>query len=79
MSSHYNHENNKPFNPVKGTNFNPNWGRGEFTCMHTKAEKEGGWWQATFAAPITISKVQILNRGDCCGNRLNGAKIMVGD
>jgi hypothetical protein len=23
--------------------------------------------------------VQILNRGDCCGKRLNGAKIYVGD
>jgi len=27
----------------------------------------------------TISKVQILNRGDCCQKRLDGAKIFIGD
>jgi len=28
---------------------------------------------------VTITKVDILNRGDCCGGRLNGAKVYVGD
>ena len=28
---------------------------------------------------MTITKIQILNRGDCCGKRLKGAKIFVGD
>ncbi len=28
---------------------------------------------------ITVTKVKILNRGDCCGERLKGAKIFIGD
>jgi len=35
MSSKYNHKKNKAWNPVKSTDFNPNWGKGQFTCMHT--------------------------------------------
>jgi len=28
---------------------------------------------------VLITKVQILNRGDCCGGRLKGTKIFIGD
>jgi len=28
---------------------------------------------------MTITKVQLLNRGDCCGKRLKGAKVFIGD
>jgi len=42
-------------------------------------DKEGPWWKASFGATVTITKVQILNRGDCCGKRLDGAKVFVGE
>jgi len=47
--------------------------------MHTKAEKKGSWWKASFGGAYTVTKVQILNRGDCCGGRLSGAKVFIGD
>lgn len=28
---------------------------------------------------VLVTKVQILNRGDCCGKRLKGAKVFIGD
>jgi hypothetical protein len=28
---------------------------------------------------VTVTKVKVLNRGDCCGKRLGGTKIFVGD
>ena len=68
----------KPWNPFKTANFNANWGQGEFTCIHTMNDEAGPWWQAKFGAVVTVTKVQILNRGDCCGRRLNGAKVFVG-
>jgi len=69
----------KPWNVVKTINYNPNWGQGEFTCVHTLNDKEGPWWKAKFGMEVMITKVQILNRGDCCGGRLKGTKIFVGE
>jgi len=34
---------------------------------------------ASFGAVVTVTKVQILNRGDCCGKRLSEAKIFIGE
>ena len=68
-----------PWNVIKTSEFNPNWGQGEFTCIHTLRDEEGAWWQAKFEKPVVITKVQILNRGDCCGKRLDGAKVYVGE
>jgi hypothetical protein len=79
MSSQYKHKKNKPWNPVKSWNFNANWGKGEFTCMHTKADKKGAWWKGMFGGTYTVMEVQVLNRGDCCGGRLNGAKVFIGE
>jgi len=42
-------------------------------------DASGAWWQVNFGIDITITKVKFLNRGDCCGDRLNGAKVYVGD
>ena len=78
-SSLWNDARNKPWNVIKSLNFNAHWGQGDFTCFATNADKEGPWWQAKFGAEVTITKVQILNRGDCCGSRLNKAKVYVGE
>ena len=79
MSSWWNEPRNNPCNPIKTENFNPNWGGGEFTCMHTLNDKEGPWWQSSFEQRETITKVSILNRADCCGGRLKGAKVFIGN
>jgi hypothetical protein len=69
----------KPWNVLKTMNFNANWGQGEFTCVHSMNDKDGAWWKAKFGVKVTITKVQILNRGDCCAGRLNKAKVFVGE
>jgi hypothetical protein len=42
-------------------------------------DADGAWWKAEFDNTYTIGKVKILNRGDCCGGRLNGAKVYIGE
>ena len=79
MSSRWNDQRMQPWNVFKTQNFNANWGQGEFTCIHTLADKEGPWWKAEFGGKATVTKVQILNRGDCCGGRLKGTRVFVGD
>jgi hypothetical protein len=46
MSSKWKDERMKPWNPIKVTQkFNPNWGGGKFTCIHTMNDAEGAWWK----------------------------------
>jgi hypothetical protein len=69
----------KPNNPFKSITFNSNWGKGDFTCVHTLKEPEGSWWRTNFNVEIMVTRVAILNRNDCCDKRLKGAKIFIGD
>ena len=78
MSSMWKDIRMKSWNPVKTSNFNANWGEGEFTCIHTMKDPNGAWWQAEFGAVVKVAKVKILNRGDCCGRRLDGTRVYVG-
>jgi hypothetical protein len=39
----------------------------------------GMWWKADFGGDYQISLVKIRNRKDCCGNRLAGSKIFIGN
>lgn len=79
MSSTWKDERNQAYNVFKTTTYNANWGKGQFTCIHTMNDAEGAWWRVNFGIDLTITKVKILNRKDCCGGRLNGAKVFVGD
>jgi hypothetical protein len=79
MSSRWSYEKMKPWNVIKTNNFNPNWGKGEFTCVHTMDDEQGPWWKGKFGMNILVTKIMILNRGDCCAGRINGAKVYVGD
>jgi hypothetical protein len=79
MSSRWKDDRMKPWNVFKTSNFNANWGQGEFTCIHTMNDEAGPWWSASFGRELSIGKVQILNRGDCCHKRLNDAKVFIGD
>ena len=57
MSSQWKDERMKPWNPIKTNRFNPNWGKGEFTCIHSMNDAEGPWWKAKFGGEFTITKV----------------------
>lgn len=79
MSSLWKDKRVQPKNPFKSTTFNSNWGGGDFTCVHTLNDPNGAWWRYNFGIDLVVTKVKVLNRNDCCGERLLGAKIFVGD
>ena len=47
-------------------------------CTHTRTSTNP-WWKVDLEQVLPVSEVFILNRGDCCGGRLNGAAIRVGE
>ncbi|NP_001119999.1 uncharacterized protein LOC100144955 precursor [Xenopus tropicalis] len=48
------------------------------SCSHTNSDNPA-WWQLDLKKRYKVEKVVIVNRGDCCGERLRGAEIRVGD
>ena len=46
-------------------------------CTHTR-EDNSPWWQVDLERVEPVAEVNIVNRGDCCGDRLKGAEIRVG-
>ena len=46
------------------------------SCTHTNADN-GPWWQVAFSQEQSIGAIQIMNRGDCCGQRLSGFDVLV--
>ena len=46
-------------------------------CAHTNQESDP-WWRVDLGRVEPVAEVNILNRGDCCGYRLNGAEMRVG-
>ena len=56
-------------------------GKGTFytQCTHTAdSTTTNPWWTVDLGRVEPVAEVYILNRGDCCGDRLNGAEITVG-
>ncbi|XP_022090826.1 pentraxin fusion protein-like [Acanthaster planci] len=47
-------------------------------CSHTIAAARDPWWMVDLGSNHCISKVRILNRGDCCSKRLKDAVVRVG-
>ncbi|XP_040286880.1 fucolectin-4-like [Bufo bufo] len=62
-------------NAIDG-NLNSNFHHGSCSCTSQEASP---WWRVDLLRPHRISHIIITNRGDCCGERLNGAKILVGN
>ena len=59
---------------------NPSSRWGDNTCSHTNGDGENTpWWKVELGGNYGVSKVLVLNRGDCCGERLNGFTVKVGD
>ena len=47
------------------------------SCTHTQFENKA-WWRVDLLQVEPVSEVYIVNRGDCCGQRLNNFEILVG-
>uniref|UniRef100_A0A803JG66 Fucolectin uncharacterized LOC100491211 n=1 Tax=Xenopus tropicalis TaxID=8364 RepID=A0A803JG66_XENTR len=47
-------------------------------CTHTNNEYQP-WWQLDLKKRYKVKSVIVVNRGDCCSERLKGAEIRVGD
>lgn len=56
-------------------NSNANFDAG--SCTHTNDEKQP-WWRVDLGNVELVNKVYIVNRGDCCGDRLKPFEIRVG-
>ncbi|RRQ49956.1 hypothetical protein DZC72_05065 [Maribacter algicola] len=48
------------------------------SVTHT-ATSNNPWWRVDLGREYTINKINMYNRTDCCYERLNGAKILVGN
>ncbi|XP_042321520.1 uncharacterized protein LOC121929725 [Sceloporus undulatus] len=48
------------------------------SCIHTDRDQEP-WWYVDLGDHYAIAAVIVKNRGDCCGDRIWGAQIHVGD
>ena len=50
------------------------------SCTHTRDDNyfRNPWWRVDLEQEEPVNEVYIVNRGDCCGNRLNPFEIRVG-
>ena len=48
------------------------------SCAHTLPEKQP-WWRVDLGNVELVNEVYVVNRGDCCQNRLNPFEIRVGE
>ncbi|XP_068592336.1 fucolectin-1-like [Cebidichthys violaceus] len=51
---------------------------GSGSCTHTEQETNP-WWRVDLLESYIVTSVIITNRGDCCENRINGARIHIGN
>ncbi|XP_022080918.1 uncharacterized protein LOC110973946 isoform X3 [Acanthaster planci] len=47
-------------------------------CSHTITNAKNPWWMVDLGSNHCITQVRILNRGDCCSKRLEGAVVRIG-
>ncbi|XP_056418941.1 uncharacterized protein LOC130360477 [Hyla sarda] len=62
-------------NAIDG-NLNSNFNHGSCSCTNGQVSP---WWRVDLLRPYKVSHIIVTNRGDCCGERLIGAKILVGN
>ncbi len=55
-------------------NIDGNWGNNSVT--HTDAEP-GAWWEVDLGSVKTVRTVNVYNRTDCCGDRLNNFNVIL--
>jgi len=49
------------------------------SCSHTVGQSSGSWWSATLPARAAVATVRVLNRWDCCHERLDRWEVRIGD
>ena len=49
------------------------------SVSHTKTSGPTAWWKLKLQEYSFIKRIDIYNRRDCCGARLNGIRVFVGD
>lgn len=59
---------------VDGNSNNQYYG---MSCTRTE-EEQNPWWRVDLQKETEVFEVKVVNRGDCCGSRLNGFEIRVG-
>lgn len=55
-------------------NMRSDWGGG--SCTHTHRH-QNPWWEVDFKEDTQVDAVRVLNRGDCCENRLGNFNVKV--
>lgn len=50
----------------------------QHSCTHTASEA-GPWWRVDLQETQPVRAVKVYNRADCCGNRLSGFEVRVGN
>ncbi|XP_043100896.1 fucolectin-like [Puntigrus tetrazona] len=48
------------------------------TCTHTQTQTDP-WWMLDLMKTYSVNRVTITNRLSCCGDRINGAEIRIGN
>lgn len=73
---HWNDGRGVASNAIDG-NRDGNWGSASVT--HTTTDTAYEWWALDLGSSFHISKIDIFNRTDCCGNRLGNVQVMISD
>ena len=63
-----------PGRAVDGSGLDGSWGSG--SCTHTN-NQGATWWQVDLGSVSQIRAVQLVNRADCCQDRLVGARVII--
>jgi hypothetical protein len=58
---------------------NINTGLDSNSCMHTDDKVKDPWWRVDFGREVEVTGLRVYNRGDCCGERLQGFSVYVGN
>ena len=61
----------------KAVDGNTNSNFHEKSCSHTRKGDSEPWWEVDLGHAYNVAGVEITNRGDCCGNRLENFNVTV--
>jgi len=64
--------------PARAIDGNTNGSWGSNSCTHT-VDATNNWWMANLAEFSEVNKVILYTRSDCCSERIDGAKVYIGD
>ncbi|MGB1127429.1 MAG: discoidin domain-containing protein [Opitutales bacterium] len=56
-------------------NTDGNFANGSVTC--TQEPSANPWWEVDLGRTVDVETIQVFNRSDCCGDRLNGFTLKI--